>query len=176
MRATFDMCPRDPDEYDHLEHDFGLTAQAEIIIALRENNRPRYNLLTDIIILDMAMEELQGAHSYYNTYHKKVVVQLKDPVDDIASVKTMSTLVIAASCTSLPASLAADTTVPAFAEESNTSTSFPTSRSHSGLTAQTLWPDACATTRALVLPPHLRDALGVVQDGTGAAACEASKA
>ena len=82
VRATFDMCPGDR-EYDHLENDFGLTAQTEIIIGLREKNRPRYNLLTDIIILDMAMEELQGALSYYNTYHKKVVVRLKDPVNDV---------------------------------------------------------------------------------------------
>ena len=81
VHATFDMCPGD--EYDLNENDFGLTAQADIVIGLREKNRPRYNLLNDIILLNMAMEELQGAYSYYNTKHKKVLVQFNDPVDDV---------------------------------------------------------------------------------------------
>ena len=54
---AFDM-EAAPDQEDK----FGLREQGNAILNLRMRNRPRYNLMNDIILLHMAMDDMMGAH------------------------------------------------------------------------------------------------------------------
>ena len=46
------------------DEEFGLFEQGENILNLREGNRPRYNLMNDLIMLNMAEDDMRGADAY----------------------------------------------------------------------------------------------------------------
>ena len=72
--SAFDM-GADPEQEDD---EYGLAEQGDVLCELRERNRPRYNLMNDVILLHMASDDMLGAHRYYNTVRKEQVIQERD--------------------------------------------------------------------------------------------------
>ena len=70
--SAFDM------EGSSEEEEYGLKDQSDVVFELRELNRPRYNLMNDVILLHMAADDMLGAHRYYNTVRKEQMIQERD--------------------------------------------------------------------------------------------------